>query len=128
MASILLINDMIDWYWLSFYFARIISDKVILGYLTASKNGTLTYRRSLADKPIPLCESGIDPLCLDLVDESLRLILRGMKKTIDEQLARDNPYNVSLDALSNLGEGLILIERHHKGKEFAARLGLQKQE
>jgi len=58
-------------------------------YLTAAKNGTLTYQRSLADKPIPLCESGIDPLCLDLIDEHLRLILRDMKKIIDEQLARD---------------------------------------
>lgn len=117
-------DDVIDWYWLSFYFARILSDKVILGYLQAAKDGTLKCHRAYGEKEIPFSESGIDPLCLDLIDESFRQIVIEIKGILESQLKRDNPYDVSFETISALGDWIITIERLHKMNEFRRRIGM----
>ena len=122
-------EEMIDWYNLSFYFARILSDKMILGYLKAAEDGTLKYRRTYDDKhPVSLCEAGIDPYCLDLVDESTGLIIKDIKDILSKQLKKDNPYDVSLETVTELGECLISIERNNKIKEFADRLRMNQKQ
>ena len=117
-------DDVIDWYWLSFYFARILSDKVIQGYLKAAEDGTLKCSRSYGDKEMPFNESGIDPLCLDLIDESFRPIVMKIKGILDSQIKRNNPYDVSFETISALGDWVISIERLHKMNEFRQKLGL----
>jgi len=117
-------DDVIDWYWLSFYFARVLSDKVIQGYLKAAEDGTLKCRRAYGDKEMPFNESGIDPLCLDIIDESFRPIVMEIKGILDSQIKRNNPYDVSFETISALGDWVISIERLHKMNEFRQKLGL----
>ncbi len=114
-------DDRIDWYNLAFFFAKIISDKTVLSYCNAIDNGTLRYQISLEDQSIPFKETGMDQLCLDQIDPSVHSYINEIKDILLGQLKKDNPYDMSLDTLTLLGEMLLGIERHATFKE---RLGL----
>lgn len=103
-------DEYIDWYDLAFYFAKSFSDKRVLSYLEAIDNGTLKYRRTYFDEPIPFRDSGIDPLCLDCVDKSYHTHLSELSKILKNQLAEEQPCNVSLPTIILLGQTLRDIE------------------
>jgi hypothetical protein len=81
----------------------------------------LTYQISSDGQSIPFKETGIDPLCLDQIDPSVHSYINEIKDILLGQLKKDNPYDMSLDTLTLLGEVLLGIERHATFKE---RLGL----
>ena len=79
------------------------------------------YQISSDGQSIPFKETGIDPLCLDQIDPSVHSYINEIKDILLGQLKKDNPYDMSLDTLTLLGEMLLGIERHATIKE---RLGL----
>ncbi len=103
-------TEMIDWYSLAFYFARIISDKTVLGYCDAAENGTLKYRNGYNNQTIPFSESGIDPICLDSIDKSMLPVIGEITDILVSQLEKDNPCDISTLTLSRLGGKLLRIE------------------
>lgn len=114
-------DEMIDWYSLAFYFAKIISDKTVLGYCEAVENGTLKYQLSFNGKSIPFKESGIDPICLDIIDPQIHSSISRITDILLNQLDKDNPYDISIITLTLLGGRLLEIERHVNNCELKNR-------
>lgn len=105
-------DRMIDWYNLAFYFAKIISDKTVLSYCEAVEDGILKYRCSSRSESIPFKVTGIDPICLDLVDPQIHSSISRIVDTLLNQLDKNNPCDISLITLTILGGRLLDIERY----------------
>ena len=115
----------VSWYDLAFYIAKVLSDKTVIGFLDAAKNGKVKVRKPydyIHLTQMSFDEAKIDPSGLDGLTKELLPIVKDLYKYMELQLMEEKYWRVTYEDLVTIGTIIHAMERTMLMMSFAAKI------